>query len=239
MHACWRFSFAAVFLAAMQAGTSVALTVPYTEDFTATSANWANFNSTAVLTNVATGGPDGGFYDSGTGVFNGKTAGSSVVVLRARPDFNASAGAFFGNWATAGAGKLSLYVRQNTPETLTYFARLAVPGNSPGAFQTATTPVPPNQWTKLSFDLSPTASFDTFEGSDWHSILSNVSFVSFGVDTPASLINDATPYKFDIDKVSLTPEPSTCVFLVIGGGVSLAVSKFGSRRKPEHRGGRR
>jgi hypothetical protein len=218
-----RLAFCGAF-SMLLASIAGAVTVPFTEDFPSSSDNWVNFNASAFLTYNANGGPDSGSYASELTTFNGKMPDSSVILFRARTDFNASSGAFFGDWITTGARTLSMYVRQNTPSTLTFFARLAEPGNTPAAFQTlVNTPVPPNQWTKLSFDLSSNAQYDTFEGSDWNSIFSNINFISIGAAAPASLTTDSTMYKFDLDKVAVnTPEPSSVVSMMIGVGLLLA-----------------
>jgi hypothetical protein len=204
--------FAAVLIVVVLFHTSAhAVTVPFTEDFTDSSENWVNFNSSSFLTHVASGGPDGGAYASGTLSFLGRTAGDAPVVLRGRHDFDASDDNFVGDWVGAGVRTLSVEVRHNAPVPLTYFFRGAGPINFPGGVALEFAPVPPNVWTELTFNIrSDNPQFVTFEGSDFASVFSDIGHVQFGVSVPASLVEDATTYTFDIDKVMLAvPEPES------------------------------
>lgn len=221
-----------VLLLGFSTNTAHAITLPFTEDFAGSNANWVNYNSSAFLTYNATGGPDGGGYDSGTATFNTRVADSSAVLLRGRQDFGASGDALFGDWAGADARNLSVYVWHNVPTPLTYFVRLAAPAAFPGAIAVSSTPVPANQWTKLSFDLSPTSpAFASFEGSDWSSVFSNIGHVQFGVTTPGALTTDPTFYTFGIDKVVVTaPEPASMISAGIGAvGFAMLLARRRSR----------
>jgi hypothetical protein len=237
-------------VAAISAAPAQAVTVPFTEDFTSNSSNWVNFNSTQFLTYNATGGPDGGSYASGTAQFLGSPADNLKILLRGRDQFNASGGNFNGDWITAGANKVSVWVRHNAPVPVVYAIRaahgLADPNDPnslpsfPGATAVQLFTTLPNQWTKLTFDFLPTSpQYDpdpnqAFEGTSWGSVFSGIGQIQIGIRVPASLASDQTnpAYKFDIDKVSLSvPEPATIVSAVVGlVGAAVVVSRRRGRR---------
>ena len=218
MRACWTTGVALAVGVFGVVAPVRAVIVPYTEEFTSDSANWANFNTSGLLTHVASGGPDGGAYASGPLSFFERTNDPPPVVHRARTDLNASGGAFFGNWMTAGARKLRVHVRHDAPTPLNYFVRIASGFGFPGATAVAFQPVAGNQWTELVFDLSPTSpQIVTFEDSDWPTVFGNVTGLQFGVMTPGTLVNDQTVYAFDLDRVTVVPEPSSLVLVVVAG----------------------
>jgi hypothetical protein len=192
----------------------------FTEDFTNSSSGWAIFSSTAFLTHVASGGPDGGAYATGPRVFSGLTADNLTVILRARHEdpFNASGDAFHRNWQADDVRLVSAYVRHNVPEPLTYFLRAASPAGFPGAIYGATAAVPAGIWTQLFFDVSPNSpQVLSTEGTPWGDIFSDIGHLQFGVFVPAGHGADATSYAFDLDKVTIwVPEPATLVTAALG-----------------------
>jgi hypothetical protein len=193
----------------------------YSEDFTASNANWVNFNSSSFLVHSSVGGPDGGAYFSGTLNFLNRTIGSTPVVLRGRDDFDASGDAFVGDWATDGIRRVSAQVRHNAPQPLDYFFRASSLANFPGGFYGYVT-VQPNTWTPIEFDVSPSSpQLVSFEGSDWGTIFSDVHNVLFGVVVPDSLVTVDTAYAFDLDKVSINlPEPASIVSAALAVGAA-------------------
>ena len=200
-------------VALVVAGNSVqAATPPFTEDFPTDSANWGDSSGLNPLTYVPTGGPDGGSYAStGSAFSDPNSAGDSVVLFRGQDEFGSSGGAFIGNWITDGVRKVTAQVRHNAFGPVNYFVRGSGPGNFPGAVAVQFAPVFPNVWTEVSFLLNPgSPQFVSFEGMDWNAVFSNVGHLQFGVNVPASLAGNPTPFTFDIDKISIaTPEPST------------------------------
>jgi hypothetical protein len=201
-----------------------AVEIPTIEDFNADIANWGDASDVALLTHVASGGPDGSGYASTEFVFAGSGGGSggdSVVLFRGEDEFNSSGGAFVGNWLADGVRQISAQVRHNAPVPLSYFGRFSTPGNFPaiGAVQFA--PVLPNVWTEIVFDLRRASpQIITFEGSNYATLMSNIGHIQLGVGIPAALANDATVYTFDLDHVVAVPEPSAIVLLfgsLLGG----------------------
>lgn len=185
-----------------------------TETFDAGSANWTNAAGTAFLDWFPGGGPDGSAYASGTFNFAGSNAGDTPVLLRAEAPAGASAGAFFGDYITAGVTELRFSVRHDGPVPMTFFTRFATAGNFPGATAIVFAPVFSNTWTELSIAIDPAnPAFVTFEGSDFSTIFSNIGRLQFGVSVDAGLAGFDQPVRFDIDNVRLIPAP---------GGIGLA-----------------
>jgi hypothetical protein len=208
--------FALLFLVSAPAASHAA-TVPFTEDFTTTVSNWADNSAMNLLNHVASGGPDGGSYASASTAL----AGTSMVLFRAQDEFNSSGHALEGSWVAHGVAEFSAFVRHNVPVPLNYFARFSGPGNFPGGTAVKFAPVLPGAWTQLKFIINPgNPEFVTFEGSSFNTVFSNVGHVQLGVNVPAALAGNATPYTFDIDKASIAgqvPEPSGLLTSVIAG----------------------
>jgi hypothetical protein len=193
------------------ATTVQAVSVPTSESFNVDAANWADNSGLALLTHVASGGPDGSAYASADFAFNtgGGAGGTSAVIFRAQDEFNSSGNAFVGNWVADKITKLSVQVRHNAPMPLSYFGRFSGPGNFPGGTAIQFAPVLPNTWTTLTFNITPSSpQFVTFEGTSFNSVFSNVGHIQLGVGIPAALANDMTAYKYDLDNVVATPEPT-------------------------------
>jgi len=192
----------------------MAATVPFTEDFTANVANWADNSGLNLLSHVLTGGPDGGsFASSSLSLLN--LGGQDIVLFRAHDEFNSSGHAFEGNWIADGVGRFSTYVRHNAPMPLNFFTRFSGPGNFPGAVAVEFIPALPNVWTQFSFYIRPdNPEFVTFEGMSFDAAFSDVGHVQVGVSVPTALGATPNSFTFGIDKPSLAvPEP---VNIVIG-----------------------
>src|SRR5262245_27568223 len=216
-----RFGRSAAIAVALVSGASAAtaLTVPYTEEFASSAAGWTNASSTP-LTFVASGGPDGGSYVSGSFNYFGFTNpfGGGPVIFRGQDENGFSGLSFVGDWVAGGADQLSVWVRQSTSETLTYCLRVATTFNFPGAVIGSTTLVAPNTWTLVTFDLDPSNPLCTPETGTCASALANVAHVQFGTSAPASLTALNQAFTLDIDKVSISavPEPTALVLLASG-----------------------
>jgi hypothetical protein len=228
--------FASVLLVALMicltaTAASRALTVPFTEDFAAGTANWKNFASLDV-NHVATGGVDGGGYVSTEYAFTNAPMGSSVI-FRGQDMFNSSGDAFVGNWLAAGIGGVSAYVRHNAPEPVSYYARLAPLANFPGALVELPGAVQPNTWTRLHFDIRPSNPLLTIEGppSAYNSIFTALGNVQISARVPAGLEQDATPYNFDLDQVTIVPEPGSMGIILAGSVIGLAARRERRRGK--------
>ncbi len=210
-----------------------ALTVPFIEDFTTGSANWAD-NSDAPATHIATGGPDNDAYISAEATFSSTPPDmNGIAIFRAQDAFDSSGDAFVGNWLTAGVGQVSAYFRYQETEPgleLTPFVRIATSFNFPGFVIEASRPIPANQWTKVVFDFDPTNPLLTVEGppSFFGQAMSSVGNIQFGFSFPESFAGNELLRTFDLDRVTFrVPEP-TSVSLMLTILAALAV---GSRRR--------
>ncbi len=210
------------FVALLGVGTTAtATTVPFTENFSADTAQWLNFNGAAPLSFSATDGPDNSSYASGTFNFKDSIFGAQgPVVYRGTTSVlgQSSGGAFFGNWIADGAGKLTAQVRHNAPVPLTYFTRFAAPVNFPGATAVHFAPVLLNTWTEITVDISATnPQFVTFEGSDFATVFGNIGNLQIGVSIPQALAGVDQEISFDLDQVSISavPEPGSLVLATL------------------------
>jgi hypothetical protein len=200
--------------------SALAVTVPFEESFSADASNWKNSASTNP-TYVATGGSDGGGYVQTSFAFTSSPS-TAPVLFRGHDLFDASGDAFVGDWISAGVTKLRAKVRHNAPQPLTFFARLASPVSFPGAVTSDLAPVVPNTWTEIEFDTVPgSPQFTSFEGSDFAAVFSNIGNVQIGARKPEALANDATPYVYELDQVSIVPEPAGWLLALglAGGGL--------------------
>jgi hypothetical protein len=69
----------------------------------------------------------------------------------------------------------------------------------------------------LSFDIFPSnPAFVTFEGTNFNTVFSNIGHVQIGVSVPASLDALTSPLRFDLDSVSIVPEPGGWLLLTLG-----------------------
>jgi hypothetical protein len=226
----WAMIFCAFVTTSVGAARVGAATVPFTEDFTATVAKWADNSGLSLLTHIATGGPDGGAY-AATSKSLMNLADQSVVLFRAQDEFNSSEHAFEGNWLSEGVGRFSTFVRHNAPVPLNYFTRFSSPAAFPGGVAVKFIPVLPNTWTALTFSISPAnPEFVTFEGSSFGAVFSNVGHVQVGVEVPGSLGANPTEFTFGIDKPTIAaavPEPSG-----FAAAVFLGIAFFVTQRRP-------
>ena len=208
---------------ALGAGPAAALTVPFTEDFTSDSVGWRDGTNANPLTHVASGGPDGGSFASGTFNYFGFVPpfpGAGPVTFRGQDEFNFSGLSFVGNWITGGVDELSVWVRQNTSQTLTYFMRVAGTFNFPGAVIISTTPVLPNVWTLVTFDIDPSSPLCFGEAVTCAQALANVAHLQFGTSAPAALTGLNQAFTLDIDKISISAVPEPRALLLLASGLA-------------------
>lgn len=197
---------------------AAALVVPFTEDFAVDASNWRDAPGTTDLTYNAAGGPDGGSYASGTFNFVNSGPTDTPAILRGQAGFGSSGGAFVGDWLTDGVTNFSAFVRHNAGEPLTFFTRWATPANTPGAAGVAFVPVQPNTWTQINLPIAlgphmfPEGAPFVFD-----QVFSNVGNVQIGVFQPgANLAGLDQDFTFDLDQVSITPEPGSLALLGAG-----------------------
>ncbi len=203
--------------AGWMAATAMATVVPFTEDFSADAANWRAGDEITGLDWVATGGPDGGAYASGTDNFVSAGPGDFRAPLKSSETFDSSGDALYGDWLSDGVTAVSLQVRHDAPMPLTYFARFATPVPGQGALALNFAPVLPNTWTEIVIPISPAnPQFITFEASNFNTIFSNVQRLQVALEVPAALAGLDADFTFDVDKVTLVPEPATLGLMLLG-----------------------
>ena len=193
---------------------------PYTEDFTASSANWTDAVPTGFANFEASGGPDGSSYASLSANTAASAADTAQIIFRGQDETNASDLAFVGDWLAGGIIRYSMYVRHNAPVSLPYFVRFAQPDNSPGVTTVNEPLVAPNTWTQLEWYISPNNGTLQPEGppSFFNQVFNSLGHIQIGIIVPSALANSSTSYTYGIDQVSVSnvPEPTTA-FLLLGG----------------------
>ncbi|MBX9792021.1 MAG: DNRLRE domain-containing protein, partial [Pirellulales bacterium] len=222
--ACWTLMAGIALLAG--AGAAQAATIPFTEEFSAASNGWVNFSSGAVV-HSSTGGPNGagdGFI-SATRNFVSSVSNDATTFVRGHDSLNASGDAFVGNWIAESVTQFSYWVRHDAGIPLTFGTRLASPVNSPGANSIASE-VPSGVWTRIEFEISAASpQFTSFEGSNFNTVFSSIGNLQLTV-RPGDLKGINQVVTFDVDKVSVVPEPSSMTLLCIAAIVGvLAVTR--------------
>jgi hypothetical protein len=224
--ACWAFIAGLSLLAG--AGATQAAAIPFTEEFSATSNGWVNFSSGAMV-HSATGGPEGagdGFI-SATRNFVSSVSNDATTYVRGHDSLNASGDAFVGNWIAESVTQFSYWVRHDAGIPLTFGTRLASPLNSPGANAIASE-VPSGVWTRIEFEISAASpQFTSFEGSNFNTVFSSIGNIQLTV-RPGDLKGVNQLVTFDVDKVSVVPEPSSAVLL---GTVGLVCALLATKRR--------
>ncbi|MEM1330645.1 MAG: hypothetical protein AAGG07_08805 [Planctomycetota bacterium] len=204
------------------AGTATAgVSLPVTEDFETGANGWLTGNFMS-LTEVASGGSDGGAYVSTTADFSGNSEGEFVTLFRGEQNPGlpgASNGAFVGDWVASGATEFAFDIRHNNQTgPLTVWARFSPIQRFPGGIAVNFVPVLAGQWTTVTIAIDPNnPQFVSFEGFGFDDIFPAMSNIQFGIDTPASLAGSSLPVTFDIDNVRLIPTPASAALLGFAG----------------------
>jgi hypothetical protein len=198
--------------------TASAAILSASESFDSGIVDWsttlANGGGTAVLTQTASGGEDGGADISQTGdVFFG-ACGPTGVVFRCNNQggSNCSGGSFFGDYDPVNNDTvLSFYLRHDAGVDLDFFARLAPSVNSPGAGtgNDFTGTVASGIWTELSLEIESNY-FDSFSGTDFDTVFANtIERLQIGVTLPfnGTGFDPLVGVTYDLDSVSLSNTP--------------------------------
>lgn len=209
--------------------TAFAATVPFTENFTADSANWFNATATAPVDWQAAGGPDGSSYAT-TG-FNpvNSELDDTAVLFRAQDEFGSSGNQFVGDYLTEGVTEFSAFVRHDATVPLNFFVRFSSPINFPGGVAIGFVPVLPNVWTEITIPINAfNPQFVTFEGSDFATVFGNIGHVQVGPSIPAALVGVDANFTFDLDQPTIVPEPASGLMLL---GVCVCTTIMMRRRR--------
>lgn len=209
----------------LSAQPTFAATVPFSETFSQSSANWYNGASIAAVDWSTAGGLDGGFAAT-TFNFAQSASNATPVLFRAQDEFNSSGAAFVGDWVTSGVSEFSAFVYHDAPSPLNYFVRFSSPANFPGSAKVFVIPVQPGSWTQLTLPLPDPGL--TYEGPfTYQQVFSGIGHVQIGVSAQGVAGLDQTIH-FGLDNVSIVPEPATLVLL--GGGAFLALRRVSGRK---------
>lgn len=201
-----------------------AIQVPAFEGFGADDASWRGTTTATNLNWVSAGGQDDSPYVSTDLVFTS----SQPVLFRAHEDLGSSGGVFVGNWLQAGATKVKALMRHNASEPVTLLVRLAPTLNSPGVQVTTSAPIPASsEWVPVEFDLhysNPLLSVGAAPPLEpkYISTMSTMANLQFGALRPAGLVGNPTAFTFDLDSVSVVPEPTAVGLLALGLASCLA-----------------
>ena len=192
--------------------TVLADVTTFTETFAGGDANWQSGNFSPLNT-FGSGGPDGSAFVSTDATFQFAADDDPLTIFRGQASNNASDGAFVGNWIASGVNELSFSVRHDSPLPLSFFARIATPGNFPAAIGLAFAPVFPGQWTDVTIDISETSPQLIYEGpaSTFNSVFSSVGNLQIGTSVPTGFGGVPGSFTFDLDNIGVTavPEPAS------------------------------
>lgn len=210
-----------------------AVTVPFTETFSADPAGWVYGTSTPAIWQ-ATGGVENGPFISGTAI--PVSTGFGTIVFRGNNANDASGDAFVGNWITGGVTQFSAYVRHDAEVPVNFYFRLDRGAGAAGS-SNVFSPVLPNTWTKLTLPIE-VGSFQSFGAAgnlfpgdlnaQFNHVFSSIANVQIAtsIDQQPGVIGNA--FTFGLDSVAVVPEPSGAVMALAAAGC--AAGYWGRRR---------
>ncbi|MFG0305534.1 MAG: hypothetical protein ACF8Q5_04900 [Phycisphaerales bacterium JB040] len=205
-------------IAGLTAGVALAQS-PYTETFDTGNALWADAASQP-LDWTATGSIDGTGYVSSTVNAAGIDPQFGALAFRGQVGLGSSGGAFAGDYLSNGIDTISFDVRHDSTDALSFYVRVATPGNFPAVLFLSPVAVTPGEWTTLSFALDESSPFTVPEGGPgtFETVLSGVGNLQIGFSAPAT--QTSGDIAVDLDNVSIVPTPATAALLGLGGLVA-------------------
>ncbi len=205
------------------AGVSSATVVPFTEGFSADSANWTD-NASAPANWNAAGSFDGSAFVSSSFNFSGSAANDPAILFRgqqaANPVDSASGGAFVGDWISDGVTEVSFLIRHNAGVPLGFFSRFTPASPPVGAIGLSFIPVPSDTWVPITLAVDASNTAIVYEAGNFSSVFDGIGNVQVGVSAPAGLAGIDQVITFDLDNISIVPEPAT-LLLLTGGAMML------------------
>jgi hypothetical protein len=216
-----------------------AITHGFTESFSANDANWRGLANAQSVMFHATGGVDDSGYishlesaDPPAGNFSGAIpptqAAGGAIIFRANANVDASGDAFTGNWIDAGITRVQAFVRHDfTEKPINYYLRLAPAAGGAEIFL-GDTEVVNGQWSLVNFAISPD---NWFSGgaANFGQALVNIANFQIGALIETPFTNTTTPVFFEIDEISVVPEPASAAFTIGAVLAGLSVRRRRSR----------
>jgi len=200
---------------AVSSAKSVALTVPFTEQFPSGSAGWVE-GTTNAPSWYATGGVENGSYISGSATID--TNGFGPIVFRGNNANNASDDAFVGNWLAGGVTLFTAFVRHNSPTNLFFYVRFdRGMGN---AASSNPLEVAPNTWSQLAIpitnSLGTNGVFQSYgaAGTNFNAVFTNMQNVQIALSSGQNAATNGQTSTIDLYQPAIVPEPSTWALMV-------------------------
>ena len=218
---CRRAGLAAIVVlsACLPASLAMAVTVPFTEDFVGGAANWRDSasNPAGYVASGGVGGIGDGFISIERTFSPTADPNFASTIFRGHDSFASSGHAFVGDWLGAGVSEFSFWIRHNASSDLSFGTRFATSSNSPGANALSSLGLiaPPNEWTRLAIPISPAAIAPEGPASFFANVFSNLGNLQISARPGTSV---GSTVRFDLDRVSIVPEPTTFAFLMGAAG---------------------
>lgn len=204
----------ASFVAALVAGTLVSAASAgvsaFTETFDNGNANWLDGSQ-----NPATW--EAGSLTTTADVASAGTFG--LLLFRAQDNADSSGDAFVGDYVANQINRISFDIRHDADRDLLFIVRFATSNNSPAFVIFSDVSVAANEWTNVSFDISPDNPLLTFAGGSYATVAPIVGNVQVLVDRVDGLTTPLVT-NFDLDNVRIVPAPGAAAVLAMGGLVA-------------------
>lgn len=192
----------------LTATASAGVISPFTETFDSGNANWQDAAQNPATWNA------GGYLSTSADV---NTAGGfGLLLFRAQQNLGSSGGAFAGNYVAGGIDTVSFDIRHDADRELSFIVRFATANNSPAFVIFSEVMVAANEWTTVSFDISPDNPLLTFAGGSYATVAPQIGNLQVLVNR-ADGLSEPLVTGFDLDNVAITPAPGALALLGLGG----------------------